>query len=165
MAEKKKPAQTKKKPGRPSKYTPELADRICELVATNALGLDEICESDTALPGQANVRKWFYRYPDFRAKYYAAKEAQAELYAQSTLKIANERHTYIDKDGNVKVDPGAVALQKLQVNTRHWHASKLAPKKYGDKQELEVKKQENEDLKEELAKLRAELLTKHKKDV
>ena len=42
-------------------------------------------------------------------------------------------NTYIDEDGNVRVNPDVIARSRLRVDTRKWYASKLAPKIYGDK--------------------------------
>ena len=41
--------------------------------------------------------------------------------------------TYMDADGNVKTDNEVIQRSKLRVDTRKWLASKMAPKKYGDK--------------------------------
>jgi len=40
---------------------------------------------------------------------------------------------------NVEAESASVAKAKLQIDARKWAASKIAPKKYGDKTELDVK--------------------------
>lgn len=45
--------------------------------------------------------------------------------------------TYIDDDGNVKVNHDVIQRSKLRVEQRRWHASKLRPKKYGDRIQVE----------------------------
>ena len=143
--------------GRPSIYTPELADKICELVATSEHGLDIICDQNPELPNESTIRAWRFTKPDFSTKYTQAKQQQAELYAESTLKIAIEKATYRDAEGNDRVDVGHVAWQKLNINTRQWHASKLAPKIYGDQKRVEELENENARYKEEIAAIRDKL--------
>lgn len=127
--------QESKPVGRPSLYTPELGEKICDLIAVSECGLDELCEKHEFMPNESTVRLWRFKHPEFSTKYLQAKQFQAELFAESTDKIARELRTYIDAEGNERIDPGAVAWQKLRVNTRQWHASKLAPKIWGDKKQ------------------------------
>lgn len=148
--------------GRPTTYTIELGDRICDLVSTDTACLDEICEKHADLPHPDSIYTWRHRHPAFSVKYLQAMHSRSHLYAEETLKIAREKSTYIDAEGNSKIDPGYVAWQKMNVNLRQWHASKLAPKVYGDKQIIEQTTSENEQLKEELRVLRAELGEKSK---
>lgn len=152
--------------GRPTLYTPELGDRICNLVATNECGLDDLCDAYDWMPNESSVRLWRFKHPEFSMKYLQAKQFQAELYAESTHKLAKEKYLYRDSEGNDRVDPGHVAWQKMNVNLRQWHASKLAPKVYGDKQVIEtVTNVEHDRLKEEAASLRAQLDLKTKKTI
>lgn len=125
------------KTGRPTIYTSELADRICDLLATDTACLDEICAKNPDLPGHDSIYKWRHRHPEFAEKYLHAMHSRSHLYAEETLKIAREKSTYLDAEGNNKIDPGYVAWQKMNVNLRQWHASKLAPKVYGDKTQVE----------------------------
>lgn len=53
-----------------------------------------------------------------------------EHMAEDTLEISDEA---VGTTQFGTVDTGAVAKQRLQVDTRKWLLSKLAPKKYGDK--------------------------------
>lgn len=147
---------------RPTIYTPELADRICDLLATDTACLDEICEKYPEIPSHDTIYKWRHRYMSFSEKYLQAMHSRGNLYAEETLKIAREKSTFIDSEGNEKIDPGYVAWQKMNVNLRQWHASKLAPKTYGDKQIIENVTSENDALKSELAELRAKLAEKSK---
>lgn len=123
--------------GRPSIYTDELADRICELVATNTDGLPKLCAEHDWMPGEETIRIWRFRNLEFAGKYAQAKRFQAELMAEQVKEIAAEKAYYIDAEGNQKVDPGFVASQRLQADTVKWLASKLAPKIYGDRQTIE----------------------------
>ena len=73
--------------------------------------------------------------PEFSDQYARAREAQADKLAEEALQIADDGRsdTYVDGDGNVKTDTEVIQRSKLRVDTRKWLASKMAPKKYGDK--------------------------------
>ena len=61
-------------------------------------------------------------------------------------------------------DAGIVAAQKALANHKTFMASKIKPKIYGDKQIIEQTTSENEQLKSELAELRAKLAEKAKSE-
>ena len=120
--------------GRPSIYNPELAAQICEHIAQGK-SLRTIAEME-GMPHQATIMAWLDgSHPDFSEQYARAREAQADKLAEETLLIADEssQDTYVDADGNVKTNTEAIQRSKLRVDTRKWLASKMAPKKYGDK--------------------------------
>jgi hypothetical protein len=151
--------------GRPTIYTEELADRICDLVATSTLCLDEISDLYPEIPSHDTIYKWRHRHKSFSEKYLQAMHSRGNLYAEETVKIARQKLTYTDGEGNERVDAGDVAWRKMNVNLRIWHASKLAPKTYGDKTVVEtVSNSENDILKAEIAALRAQLNEKNRKE-
>ena len=128
------PANRPKKLGAPSTYTPELAAAICEHIAAGK-SLRTIAALD-GMPAQSTIMVWLDgKHPDFTEQYARAREAQADKLAEETLLIADEssQDTYVDADGNVKTNTEAIQRSKLRVDTRKWLASKMAPKKYGDK--------------------------------
>ena len=73
--------------------------------------------------------------PEFSEQYARAREAQADKLAEEALQIADDGRsdTYLDAEGNEKTNTEAIQRSKLRVDTRKWLASKMAPKKYGDK--------------------------------
>ena len=120
--------------GRPSIYNPELAAQICEHIAQGK-SLRTLAEME-GMPHQATIMAWLDgSHPDFSEQYARAREAQADKLAEETLLIADEssQDTCVDADGNVKTNTEAIQRSKLRVDTRKWLASKMAPKKYGDK--------------------------------
>lgn len=133
MAESDKLLKQKNPGGRPTKYNEEIAERICEAVAINDMGLAALVAQNEWMPESSTIRLWRFKHDGFSAQYTKAKQFQSELYAESTHEIAQEKAYFIDAEGNKKIDPGYVAWQKMNVNLRQWHASKLAPKIYGDK--------------------------------
>jgi hypothetical protein len=80
---------------------------------------------------------------DFLKKYNRAREEQADYLAEEMLEISDEgMNDYIEtfKDGSVRVrvNDEHISRSRLRVDTRKWIASKLKPKKYGDKIQSEV---------------------------
>ncbi len=130
----------KRKKGRPTSYTEELADKICEAIATTPLGLSKICAMHDDFPARDTVFEWRYKHKYFSDKYADAKRAQADLLAEELIEIADDgtNDTYIDEKGNRKTDYDVVARSRLRVDTRKWYVSKLLPKVYGDKQQADV---------------------------
>lgn len=94
--------------------------------------------------------------PDFLDKYNQAKELQAEYYADQLIDIADDRsNDYMEKtlvNGEVITVANTEHIQRsrLRVDTRKWVASKLLPKRYGDRQEFTV---ETDDQIKELMRL------------
>lgn len=120
---------------RPTDYNEELANQICELIATSPLGTNKLCKLHDWMPSEDTVYKWRYRHNEFAEKYTKAKARQAELMVEQIIDISDDKSDDIlfDEHGNKKIDAGAVAHRRLQVDSRKWYASKLAPKIYGDK--------------------------------
>lgn len=119
--------------GRPTKYTDETAAKICARIADGE-SVRSIT-SDADMPDQSVVYDWLKARPDFAEQYTRAREAQADFYADQIIKIADdgENDTYVDDDGQPRTDHDVIARSRLRVDARKWVASKLAPKKYGDK--------------------------------
>jgi hypothetical protein len=134
----------KSKTGAPSKYSKEIADKICELISTSNRGLRSICkELDLST---MTVLRWLddEDKKDFCLQYARAKEEQADYLAEEILEIADDSSGDIkiikDKAGNdIEVENTEFTNRsKLRVDARKWVASKLKPKKYGDKIQNEI---------------------------
>lgn len=123
--------------GRPTIYTAELVDQICEAIENSVHGIDPICKQNENFPVGQTVRRWLKQYPEFRAKYALAKEFQAEKMADETIEVAyDDRKDWkiiTDDEGNERTVfvAESVNRSRLKVDALKWHASKLAPKKYG----------------------------------
>ena len=121
-------------PGRPSIYTPELAAQICAHIA-DGKSLRAIAALD-GMPHQDTIMAWLDgSKPAFSEQYARAREAQADKLAEEALQIADDGRsdTYLDAEGNERTDNEVIQRSRLRVDTRKWLASKMAPKKYGDK--------------------------------
>ena len=117
----------------------ETRDRILERIADGE-ALAAICRED-GMPHISTVFDWLSAEPDFADKYARAREQQADKLADEIVSIADEAVVLAktDESGAVELalDSVAVARNRLRIDARKWVASKLKPKKYGDKIEHE----------------------------
>ena len=127
--------------GRPSDFTPEIAKTICERLVGGE-SLRDMCE-DEDLPSARTVHRWIVENEEFRQQYTHAREAQAETIFDEILDIADDgRNDWMVRRGRGDEDMGwkengeAISRSRLRVDARKWMASKLAPKKYGEKAAL-----------------------------
>jgi hypothetical protein len=109
--------------GRPTDYTSELADLICERLATESML--KIC-MDPEMPAQRTIYNWLLRHPEFMLKYREAREAQAHYMADVA--------SHMGMHGDIYDAPAAA----VRLNAIKWAASKLAGKHYGEKSELNI---------------------------
>lgn len=118
--------------GRPSEFTEETAERICEEIALGR-SLLKICEGEE-FPAQSTVYKWLIEFPTFAEKYARARERQADAFFEIISEIANDgAKDWVESKFGPISDQEHIARSRLRVDTLKWQASKLAPKKYGDK--------------------------------
>ena len=120
-------SDTKRKIGRPTDYTKDMAENICEKIS-GGLSLRAIC-AEAGMPARGTVYRWLIENADFQDQYARAREKQADYFAEEIIEIAD----------SAEAESAAVSKAKLQIDARKWAASKIAPKKYGDKQEIDVK--------------------------
>lgn len=128
--------------GRLSVYSEELADTICERISSGE-SLNAICK-DEGMPNKATVLRWLGReeHSAFRDQYARAREAQADALFDEMLEIADDSAEDVQRS-------------RLKFDARKWMASKLQPKKYGDRQQVQVG-YSFEDALDELDKLKAD---------
>lgn len=124
--------------GRPSIYTKELADEICESLAMG-MSLRTACKPDH-LPAVRTIFYWMRTYPEFLQQYTRAKEESADAMADDMLDIADDgTNDWMEDNYDKGKTPGYafngehVQRSKLRIETRRWLASKLKARKYGDK--------------------------------
>ena len=123
--------------GRPSIYTPELAESICERIASGQSVVD-IC-ARPEMPAKSAVYDWLANRPAFADLYARARDRQADKYFAEIIAIADKTQVGVKTttrgDGSIEiVEADMIEHRRLQVDARKWAASKLAPKKYGDRQ-------------------------------
>jgi hypothetical protein len=135
---KEKKETTKKKAGRPSIYSDELALEICTRIGRGQ-SLKKITD-DPNMPDDNTVYKWIHTDVNgFKDKYARACEERSEAMAEDILSIAddgtNDWMTVEGKNGNEYqvVNNEAMQRSRLRIETRKWLMAKTKPKKYGDK--------------------------------
>ena len=116
--------RTGKPNGRPSSYNEQIALTIYQRIA-DGHSLRQIC-SEESMPSKATIFKWLIDFPEFSDQYAQARALQMETMADDLLELADSAD---EKNYNPK---------RLQVDTRKWLMSKLAPKKYGDNAQFNV---------------------------
>lgn len=141
---------TKKKVGRPTKFTVKLVNDICERVSAGE-SLRNICRDiDEKMPTRRNVHKWLLRgtaekddpkseYAKFRHQYEDAMDMRADLMFEELEDIADDgSNDWMEKEGKdgssfTVLDHEHVQRSRLRIDTRKWILSRMKPKKYNDK--------------------------------
>ena len=129
--------------GRPTTYTEETAAKICEGLSEGK-SLRTVCREE-GMPALSTIFLWLKAHPKFSEQYAIAKDECADALVEDMLDIADnqvetplvvEGIVVTDKNGETVMvrDNVAVNHAKLRVDTRKLAASKLKPKKYGDRQ-------------------------------
>ena len=135
------PAKTTK--GRKSIYSPELADRICELIATHPKGLETICKMYPDLPSSSIIRKWLREAgkKEFLHQYEIALSMRADNLFDEIIEIADSPQigeTITIKAGEKEITQAdMIQHRRLRIDARKWIVSKLMPKKYGDSSQVQ----------------------------
>jgi hypothetical protein len=123
------------------KYSPTTLDAICKRIGEGE-SLRNICREE-GMPVRQTVINWVERYPDAWAKYARARDIQADWLFEDMATI--EAGVLA---GKIDATAGRVVL-----GSKQWRAGRLAPKKYGDNQRVEV----NHTLSETAAQVLKEL--------
>lgn len=109
--------------GRPSAYSPEIAEKICTALSEGK-SLLELSRRDD-MPGYSTVMRWIEANHDgFRDKYARAREIQGHVRAEMAVEAAE--------------NAGDAGLGRLAYDALKWHAGKLLPKVYGEKSTAEI---------------------------
>ena len=113
--------------GRPTTYTEQKGKDICRMLEAG-LTLTQITELPD-IPHISTVYDWLDSHPEFSESYARARSRQADTLASRVLDEAMNSHD--------------AQIGRLRIDALKWTASKLAPKKYGDKIEVESNSQQN----------------------
>ena len=131
-----------------AKFSIQLFNDICDEIATSSRGLKYICQ-DFDVTSRA-FYKWLREDEQLDEKeslglvqtYTRARDEQAHLLAEQIIQVADDSSEdtieIYGKDGKrIKIeDKEFTSRAKLRVDARKFIASKLLPKKYGDKLDL-----------------------------
>lgn len=120
-------------------FNKNLFDTICEEISLSNRGLVTVCKSHNVNP--VRFYEWIHQNEDLRKQYARARELQADFLADEIIELSSsERFTTenIDvetKDGfsNTEIKKDNYNRTRLEIDARKWKASKLYPKKYGER--------------------------------
>ncbi len=122
---KKDPSALPRAVGRPSKFTPQLADYICEEIMSGR-DLTEICANDDGMPSRATVYRWTVERPEFATQCARAREACADLELHKMKQLAESC-----TEENVN-------STRVKLNHMQWRVMKIAPRLYGDRTTTQI---------------------------
>ena len=122
-----------------SLYTEEIAAEICSRLADGE-SLRTMCE-DKNMPCRSTVMAWLAddQYAEFKRCYDVAREEMAHALFEELREIADDgRNDWMERqrqDGSNEIvfNGEHVQRSKLRVDTLKWQCSKLLPKVYGDR--------------------------------
>ena len=110
--------------GRPSSYTDEIANEIIERLMDGE-SLVSICKSDH-MPGRRTVLRWQSENQSFGTECAHAREEQADYMDHQILSVADA------------CTPETAQSDRVKIAAYQWRASKLAPKRYGEKLDMNL---------------------------
>ncbi len=99
--------------------TPENKTKVLDLIA-DGLSVRAICRQDD-MPGRQTLYRWIADDKDFGNRY--ARARRAEYMFDEIIEIADNSNGEVNRD-------------RLRVDARKWKLSKMQPKKYGDRLDL-----------------------------
>lgn len=108
--------------GRPTSYTPEIAQRICDQLA-EGIPLAEVCREE-GMPNPSTVWRWCQKDESLSQAIAAAREDGEERITADLRRIAR---------GDQGHSTGDIQRDKLIIDTDLKLLAKWNPKKYGDK--------------------------------
>lgn len=139
----KKTGSPARKPGRPSIFTDEKLEEICDRLC-NGEPLAQICR-DEGMPAARTVREWVEKHPNISAAIARARESGEEWLAAECLLIAKTPQmgvTIIEKPNEagelVVVERRTADMtrhREMNIDIRLKLLAKWNPKKWGDKLE------------------------------
>jgi hypothetical protein len=122
------------------------ADSVCAMLE-DGKSLRAACKELELTP--SHVLQWSKDNKDFAEQYMRAREVGYKLLADEIIDIADEKEVQVRYDGEdttLDLSPTAIARNRLRVDTRKWMLSKMLPKIYGDKLDMNHGVQEDNPL-------------------
>lgn len=127
---------------KPTYDRPAVMAEVCQIMATSDRSLWSILASDDRFPSERQFFVWLSEDESLQQDYARAKDLQADYLAWQTVAIADddsEDEMFVESDdasgksARRVCNNEFVQRSRLRIDARKWLASKLAPKKYGDR--------------------------------
>lgn len=109
---------------RPSIYTKDITDNICQRIVDGE-SLRQICK-DVSLPNRDTIYSWLQSNKAFSDQYTQARMMQADQFFDEMDEIIRQPMQSMIQ----------IQQARLQIDTMKWRLSKMLPRIYGDKVEL-----------------------------
>lgn len=106
----------------PSKYTPELVERICEMVSIGET-IRQIADDVGVSVG--TVLNWV-SMPEHVERYARARDTASDIFEAEIIEAA------------LASSPETASADKVKIDALKWVAARRSPKKYGDRVQAEV---------------------------
>ena len=116
-----------------------IIDDICKRISEKGEALRNIL-SDEDMPSTQTFYKWLEE-DILKSKQYArACELRSEIIFDEILDIADafEDDVKEDEDGNKIINNNVINRDRLRIDARKWILSKMNPKKYSDKYQIDT---------------------------
>ncbi len=104
--------------GRPTDYTPEMGELICERVAINRTVVAAL--DAEGMPEQSTFYRWLIKHPELRKNYEVALAYRAEADNEELRRVAYDLETPSDH-------------KRAIIDVLKWQQSRANPKRYGEK--------------------------------
>ena len=120
---------------RPTKYSQEIADVICERLASGE-SMRTISKAE-GMPAMSTMFLWLREHKEFSEQDAKAKEEGVDALVEELLDIADDgsndwMETNDEDNPGYRFNGEPYQRSRLRIDTRKWIASKLKAKKYGD---------------------------------
>lgn len=128
----------RKKAGRPSSYTPELAQKICDLIR-DGYSERKICMM-ADMPPLRTLQEWKDKYPEFLQQSARAREESAEKFNDELMELQHELHRELEARLVTGQDfpKGAVEAYKALMQEKARQAAWRDDTRYGDRKTVKV---------------------------
>lgn len=138
MTEKTKSLGTTKKMGRPSKYTEERAQKICDLIREGK-SERQICKMP-GMPTARTLQRWKEEAPDFCRQSARAREESAEKFNDELLDLQDELNQQLQTRlmNGEDFPKGAVEAYKVLMQEKARQAAWRDDSRYGDRKTVKV---------------------------
>ena len=126
------------KTGRPSKYSEELIDKIMNELAHGVSIKKALKKHDVHWE---SFRQWLNNpdYPDLRKRYTEAKADGIEWMMAETTELSEKALAESKEENKAgRTNRDYVNMMRHHINLQTFRASKLAPRVYGNKDQLEI---------------------------
>ena len=141
--------------GRPTTYSLEIAEEICERLSTSKLGLERICDA-ADMPSKSAVWRWLVKHAEFREMYVRSREFQSEVMYDDLLVIPNLPLTHngeeVEDGGIPLAGPAALAeiqRRRLICDNIKFILAKLQVKRFGDNKNIDLNVNHNHKISSE----------------